>query len=121
MRARAVLFFLTLGVVVVVGVAPASAQQDSDEPAPTATTVPANAVSIGDGFWFTDATITPGDGSPTRTFDAYHAAVFVQSWLGAAFFGTPEISNPPATAPVSRIDVNGNWGGGSGYQTVYFA
>jgi hypothetical protein len=94
---------------------------DSDEPSTTNTTLPSGAVDIGDGFAFTAATITPLDGSAPRTLDAYHAAVFVQSWIGTAFFGQPNIIDPPATAPVSRVDVTGSWGVLSGYMVVYYA
>src|SRR5262249_25510239 len=72
-------------------------------------------------YWYTGATVTPGDGSPPRTMNALQAAVFVQSWLGQAFFGSRS-SPPPPDVPISRLDVTGQWGQGqSGYPTVYYA
>jgi hypothetical protein len=87
----------------------------------TTTTAPAGGVGIGDDFFFTSAVITtPGEAAP-RTFDAYHAAVFAQSWLGEAFFGKPTKQDPPATLPVSRVDLTGTWGNLTGTMSAYYA
>jgi hypothetical protein len=81
-------------------------------------------VGIGDGIFLTGAVITPpGDEAP-RTLDAYDAAVLVQSWMPAAYWGgTGLIAEPPPDLPVYRIDTRGEWGNPNavGGVTVYFA
>lgn len=111
-----------IGLFVAVLVAPAHAQ-DTDEP-----TIPRDAfpeqgpVPIGDGYAFTGAVVTPPDGGPVRTLDAYEAAVFVQSWLAQALFGNEDsLKDPPPDLPVHRVDIEGDWVAGVGRITVYFA
>jgi LPXTG-motif cell wall-anchored protein len=118
MRVRtttALLMLLVLGL----AFAPNAAAQTN----PT-TTAPEAAVDIGGGNRFTSAVITtPGEPAP-RTFSAYQAATFVQSWLAYALFGQkPTVQDPPPTLPVSRVDVRGQWGDGTtpGTVTVYYA
>ena len=79
--------------------------------------------AIDHNFAFTGATISsPADPTP-RSLNGYQAAVFVQSWLPAAFYGKPELRDPPADVPVYRVDIMGSWGGHPqlGTQTVYYA
>ena len=101
-----------------------SAQAQDGAQGTTSTTSPelAGAVGIGDNLWLTGAVITPADG-PTRTLDAYQAAVFVQSWLPTAIYGGNDIlQDPPPELPVNRVDISGQWGPGNiGWQTVYLA
>jgi hypothetical protein len=94
----------------------ASAQENS-----TTTTSPPGGVAIGDGIVMTGAVITPPGTEPPRTFDAYHAAVFTQSWLAEAYWGNPQVVDPPAGLPVYRVDITGKWGPVTGVQTVYYA
>src|SRR4051794_21513339 len=76
----------------------AGAQSDDDEDGvpPVTTTLPPGSQSIGLGYAFTGGTVmTPGQ--PDRALDAYHAAVFVQSFLPATVIAPgPELQNPPA-------------------------
>jgi len=111
-----------LALLCVAAAAVALAPSASASETQTSTTLPAG-TGIGDGLYFTSAVIsTPGDPAP-RTLDAYHAAVFVQSWMGEAFFGKPQFQDPPAGLPVYQVDVTGTWGevAGTGVQTVYYA
>jgi hypothetical protein len=118
--------------VVVVGVvvaamaaAPSAGASGAQTPAtaPTTTTLPGS-TAIDRNFAFTGATVTsPADPTP-RSLNGYQTAVFVQSWLPLAYFGKPELRDPPADVPVYRLDIMGSWGGDQpqiGYQTVYYA
>jgi len=120
MRIRPIAMMLASTVVGLVLVLAPSAAAHDDDPSTTTTALPGS-VAIGDGFAFTGAVIRSADGSVERTLNAYQAAVFVQSWLADAFFGTPNVQNPPPTLPVYRIDVTGTWGQLSGALTVYYA
>ena len=106
---------------------PASAHEGEDheagEPAVASEDPLAGMVGIGDNLYFSGAVITPGDGSEVRSLSAYQAAVFVQSWVGTAFFGGPEsVEAPSKDLPVTRVDVSGQWGPGNlGVNTVYYA
>ena len=119
MRARAWTALLVLGVALIGAPELVGAQDEGT----TTTQAPAGAVDIGDGFEFTGATVISPDGT-TRQMDAYHAAVFVQSWLGQAFFATEDlVKDPPPELPVHRVDIEGSWGSAPepGRMTVYFA
>lgn len=120
MRARTIMILLAVAFVGLPLATSAWAHEDGhEEPQPSA--VRSDAVGIGDGFYFTGATVfSPGDETP-REMDAYHAAVFVQSWLGTAFFGGDVAATPPPDAPVHRVAVAGDWGGAPGTIHVYFA
>lgn len=119
MRARTIIILLALALIGLQPATPASAHEgEHEEPPPSA--VRSDAVGIGDGFYFTGATvISPGEAP--REMDAYHAAVFVQSWLGTAFFGGDVGADPPPEVPVYRVAVAGDWGGAPGTIHVYFA
>jgi len=119
MRIRRIVTMLSSTVVgLALVLAPTAAAHDDD---PSSTTTIVGSVAIGSGYAFTGAVIRNADGSVERTLNAYQAAVFVQSWLGDAFFGTPNLQDPPPTLPVYRVDVTGTWGQLSGALTVYYA
>ena len=126
MRARAWTALLVLAVVLIGAPEMVGAQDDGSTnttiPVPEgAVPIPEGAVPIGDNFSFTGATVISPDGT-TREMDAYQAAVFVQSWLGQAFFATEEIAkDPPPGLEVHRVDIEGSWAGPVGRMTVYFA
>lgn len=104
----------------VTGLSPASAHEDPHEE--TEATTPEGAVGIGDGIFLTGGRITPPAGEAPRTMDAYHTAVFVQSWLATAFYGGSDIlRDPPPDLPVHRVDSTGDWAGSTGSVTVYYA
>jgi hypothetical protein len=111
---------LCLALAALVFAPPALASGDAASTTTTGATASTTGVAIGDGFSFTGATIT-SPGQPDRAFTAYQAAVFVQSWLPAAFYGTPTMAAPPADLPVYRLDIAGNWGGPTTILTAYFA
>ncbi len=116
---------LVLSGVLLVGLASgwSVAAQAADE-TPTTTADPlAGMVGIGDQLYFSGAVITPSDGSAVRSLSARQAAVFVQSWIGTAFFGGSNIAvAPPPDLPVTRVDISGQWGPGNlGVNTVYYA
>jgi hypothetical protein len=93
---------------------------DHDHELPPTSTTP-GAVGIGDGLAFLGAVITT-PGQPPREMNAYQAAVFVQSWVSEALFGSPDRTPPPAELPVSRVEVTGDWAAaGTGQITVYYA
>jgi hypothetical protein len=120
-RTRAALLVIAVALLTAPPMAPTPAA--AQDPSTTNTTypVPEGAVQIGDGYSFTEATVMSPDGT-TREMDAYDAAVFVQSWLGQAFFGGEEIvREPPGDLPVHRVDVEGAWAGPIGRLTVYYA
>ena len=58
-----------------------------------------------------------------RRFDAYHTAVFVQSWIGVAISGT--VKHVPLSAGVSiyRVDATGTWNGAGevSTRTIFYA
>jgi hypothetical protein len=87
----------------------------------TTTTTPSS-VEISAGFAFRGAVIT-GAGAAPRRLTAYQSAVFMQAWIGDAFFGKPKHEKLPAHVAVYRLDVSGTWGGGSEFTTraVYYA
>lgn len=120
MRARRLIAGLAF--VAVLGSAASAAAQDEGTTTTTVVATPEGAVPIGDGYAFTGATVMSPDGT-TREMTAYQAAVFVQSWLAQAIFGSEEmLRDPPPELPVHRIDVGGVWGSGpAGRVTVYFA
>ena len=125
MRLRAALGLCTIvvaGLAMVVLPAPAGAD-DGEHESTTTTASDPGAVGIGDGLAFTGAVVTPLAGGESRTLDGYQAAVFVQSWLATGVYGNKSDiqKDPPAEAPVYRVDVTGNWGGPTGTLTVYFA
>lgn len=112
---------MLLMIVSVLWPAPAAAHDEEEhEEDPTELTTPDGAVGIGDGIFLTGATIT-SPGEAPRSLDAYHAAVFVQSWLASAFFGTDHAGDPPPELPVHRVDMTGTWTGTEGTVTVYYA
>jgi hypothetical protein len=88
----------------------------------TSTTVPSR-VQISSGLEFSGADVHTAGGKTTRRLTAYQAAVFVQAWIGAAFYTHPKHEKPPATAPIARVDVTGTWGGGTDLVTrpVFYA
>lgn len=92
----------------------------AQDPPSTNTTLP-GAVQIGPRLSFAGAVVIAPDGSPPRTLDAYHAAVFVQSWLPEVLYGTTDPVALPAGLPVYRVEVTGTWGGPTGTLTVYYA
>lgn len=106
-----------------IGLSPAaSAHEDPGHEDTPVTTTPEGAVGIGDGIFLTDGLITPPAGEAPRELDAYHTAVFVQSWLAAAFYGGEDIvRDPPPELPVYRVDSTGDWAGSVGTVTVYYA
>ena len=110
-----------IGLFVAVLGTPAHAQ-DEEEPTIPREEFPAEGpVPIGDGYAFTGAVITPPDGGPTRTLDAYEAAVFVQSWLPQMLFANPDqVRQPAPDLPVYRVDIDGSWVAGEGRITVYY-
>lgn len=87
----------------------------------TTATTPAS-VEVSAGFAFRGAVIT-GAHTATRRLNAYQSAVFVQAWIGDAFFGKPKHEKIPAHVAVYRLDVTGTWGGGGEFTTraVYYA
>jgi hypothetical protein len=116
MRFRSILVSVALaGTATFLSVSPAAAQDPT-----TTTALPPDAVAIGDGLAFTGAVITTPGAEP-RIFDAYHAAVFAQSFIGAAYWSQPVLQAPPPTLPVSRVDVTGRWPSGDGTMAVYYA
>jgi hypothetical protein len=126
MRIRAIAVVLGLVLAGLLFAPPATAQEHDDEAPPTSLVKPPGSVSIDSELAFTEATVTtPAEPAP-RTFDAYHTAVFVQSWLPYAFFGQNVVKqDPPLEVPVYRVDMVGTWGGvyapGLTPQTVYYA
>jgi len=100
---------------------PASAHEDPEHE-PAEITAPDGSVGIGDGIFLKEGVVIPPEREEPSSFDAYHTAVFVQSWLAAAFYGGQEIvQDPPPDLPVYRIDSTGEWSGNSGTVTAYFA
>jgi hypothetical protein len=100
----------------------ASAASGATTVSSTSTTVPSR-VQISSGFEFSGADVHTAAGRDTRHLNAYQAAVFVQSWIGAALYTHPKHERPPATAPIERVDVTGTWGGGTDLATraVFYA
>lgn len=123
MRVRTIALLLGLVMAGLALVPPVAAQDDDDHEGDTPTTSATlpDGVGIGDEIFLTGAVITPPDGAAPRTLDAYHAAVFVQSWLATAYFGGKEIvRDPPPDLPVYRVDITGSWVGTVGIQTVHY-
>lgn len=128
MRVRQWVGALLTSVAIVVAVAgPAIAQDEeeqdhAEEEGPTTSFTIPPGIGINEGIFIEGAVVTPPDGGPTRTMDEYQAAVFAQSWMGSAFFGDPnDVLDPPADAPVYRIDIAGTWNHQPGNVTAYFA
>jgi hypothetical protein len=90
--------------------APAYGATDSTQPARTSPTTLPGSVKIDNGWAYTGAVITGPGLSQPRTLNAYQAAVFIQSWLGEAIFGHPQIVNPPKSLGVYKVAVTGTWG-----------
>ncbi len=86
------------------------------------TSTTTQAVSIGSGLAFSGAVIT-GPHVASRPLNAYQSAVFMQAWIGDAFYGRPNHESLPARVPVYRVDVMGSWGGGTDFsvRAVYYA
>jgi hypothetical protein len=86
------------------------------------TTTTAPAVAISGGLSFRGAVITAPH-KPARKLNAYQSAVFVQAWIGEAFYGKPAHEPVPANLTKYRVDVTGNWGGGADYfaRPVFYA
>jgi hypothetical protein len=123
MRLRMRVRWLIVAVVLTLGGigVPTAGAHEGPHKATDATT-PDGAVGIGDGVFLSGGRITPPAGEAPRTLDAYHAAVFVQSWLAAAFYGGADIvRDPPPELPVYRVDSTGDWAGSTGTVTVYYA
>jgi hypothetical protein len=85
---------------------------DTTQPVPTSSTPTtlAGSVKIDNGWAYTGAVITGSGLTQPRKLNAYQAAVFVQSWLGEAIFGKPQIIDPPKSLPVYKVAVTGTWG-----------
>lgn len=120
MRSRTLAGLVALLCTGIITASPVQAQDDGQAPDTTLRELP-GAVTIGNGFSFTGAVITPPAGEDPRTLDAYQAAVFVQSWLPTSIFGKDVRKDPPPDLPVYQIDIMGNWAGPVGTITVYFA
>lgn len=88
------------------------------------TTLAANpdGIKLDEGIFVTGAVVTPLAGGKPRVMVEYDAAVFVQSWMGSAYFCMEcEQKDPPPELPVSRIDAAGSWAGELGNVTAYYA
>jgi hypothetical protein len=109
-----------------VAIAPGAGAASAQTPTTQTPTTLAGSTPIDRNFAFTGASISSpaNPATPTRNLNGYQTAVFVQSWLPTAIYGKPQIQDPPANAPVYRVDIMGTWGGDApqaGNQTVYFA
>jgi hypothetical protein len=119
------LVVVVLGVVAIgVALAPGAGARGAQTPTTAPPTTLPGSTAIDRNFAFTGAAVTsPADPTP-RSLNGYQTAVFVQSWLPMAFYGKPELRDPPAGVPVYRVDIMGSWGGAQpqvGNQTVYYA
>ena len=88
---------LVVGLALVVGVAfptPAGAQDDGGA-----------GTDIGSQIFVQGATITGPCVRAKRDLNSPQAAAFVQSWLPNAFFGRPQVQDPPKTLRVCRVSV----------------
>ena len=123
MRVRRTVVVVLSAVAVLLWAAPGGAQEDdhSDDGSTTSTSIP-DGIGLDQGIFVTGAEVTPLEGGETRTMDELTAATFVQSWIGAAFFGAPgDVRDPDPSLPVSRVDVSGTWNGSPGNITAYYA
>ena len=122
MRAKMIALLMMATVLGMVARSPVAAAQDSTGGAPSLVpTTPAASVGIGDNIYLTGAVITtPGEPTP-RELSAYQSAVFVQSWLASAYFGTDIDGEPPPDLVVHQVDLSGSWDGAVGVWTVYYA
>ena len=107
---------------------PALAHDGEDDGHEGETTTPTSfpeGIGINEGIFVSGAVVslTPAGSGEPRTMDEYDAAVFVQSWLGAAFFSNPAdaVKDPPAGLPIYRIDIAGTWNKEPGNVTAYYA
>jgi hypothetical protein len=122
-KTRRPLVSLVLGATLIVPLAaPGGAQDTCSTSDVTVVTSPSGGVTIGNDIFINEVTITPVEGGEARMLDACQGAVFVQSWLGAAFFpGESGVEGPPAGAVIYRTDVAGTWGPTEGSVTAYYA
>ena len=87
----------------------------------TPTSIP-EGIGLDEGIFVSGAVVTPLSGGESRVMSEYEAAVFVQSWMGSAFFCLEcEKTAPPPELPVFRIDAAGSWAGDLGNVTAYYA
>lgn len=128
MRTRTMALILTVLAATLLGWTTSAAAQDDDhsdeQPGITTTpfSIPEEGIGIDQGIFVSGAVVTPLEGGETRTMDDYEAATFMQSWLGAAFFGSPgDVEDPPPDLPVFRIDIAGTWQNNPGNVTAYYA
>ena len=91
-------------------------------PSPSSTSA-STAVRIYPSLALVSADVRTVGSTARRRFGAYHTAVFVQSWIGAATSG--RVRHAPLSAGVSvyRVDVTGTWNGGADVstRTVFYA
>lgn len=78
-------------------------------------------VEIPNGMTIGGAVITAPN-TATRRLDAYQAATFVQSWIASLFLPAKHEAIP-AGVTAYRVDVTGNWGGGTDLESrpVFYA
>lgn len=105
--------------------APSVAQDPDGHDGEGGTTTPVSipeGVGLDEGIFVTGAVVTPLDGGDTTRQDDYHAAVFMQSFLGTAYFGGPEVRRDlPPDLPIYRVDFSGTWVHTPGNVTAYYA
>jgi hypothetical protein len=89
----------------------------------SSTAVSSTAVYIYPSLALISAEVGRAGSTARRRFDAYHTAVFVQSWIGVAISGT--VKHVPLSAGVSiyRVDATGTWNGAGevSTRTIFYA
>lgn len=90
---------------------------------PASSAVSSTAVYIYPSLALISAEVGRAGSTARRRFDAYHTAVFVQSWIGVAISGT--VKHVPLSAGVSiyRVDATGTWNGAGevSTRTIFYA
>jgi hypothetical protein len=72
------------------------------------------------GMYAVGATVsTPG--AKSRTLNESQATAFMQTWLAYSVFSSPPQNHPPASLPVSQLNVNINQDGTASTLLVFFA
>ena len=96
---------------------------DEEGTTSSSSTIPEEGIGLDQGIFVSGATVTPLDGGESATMDEYHAATFMQAWIGAAFFSNPTdaVQDPPPDLPVFRVDFEGTWQNNPGNITAYYA
>jgi cobalamin biosynthesis Mg chelatase CobN len=121
-RRRLIALAVAASLAVVSWVFAATACAEASVPSPSSTSA-STAVRIYPSLALVSADVRTVGSTARRRFGAYHTAVFVQSWIGAATSG--RVRHAPLSAGVSvyRVDVTGTWNGGADVstRTVFYA